>query len=111
MRISDWSSDVCSADLPSLDNLVRLGAAIAARRQQIRLVPLLGGEPEPSVRCVADAIVGFDNALTKNRDRAAPVADVGEVGDKPHFLCFLTNIDVDLAHWELVLDGGRQSGV
>src|SRR3546814_8133338 len=50
---------------PILDNLVRLGAAIAARRQQSRLVPLLGGEPEPSVRCVADAIVGFDKAPTK----------------------------------------------
>src|SRR3546814_8669669 len=32
MRISDWSSDVCSSDLPTLGDLLRLSAAEMSNR-------------------------------------------------------------------------------
>src|SRR3546814_15592635 len=34
MRISDWSSDVCSSDLHGLDGAAQLVAAVAAQRAQ-----------------------------------------------------------------------------
>src|SRR3546814_16770970 len=44
MRISDWSSDVCSSDLPLRDHLQR-GAARGGRRAAARAPGLLPADP------------------------------------------------------------------
>src|SRR3546814_20363750 len=103
MRISDWSSDVCSSDLrfpdiecPSLalqrpfrlqsvlNDLVCLRSAVAARWEQRRLLALVGRERQPRIRGVAYTIVGFNDASAKDGDCNGNIAGVREISDKPH---------------------------
>src|SRR3546814_15665973 len=48
MRISDWSSDVCSSDLRSLDH-TRIERRLAADDGGVELVPVLYSENRPGV--------------------------------------------------------------
>src|SRR3546814_11380653 len=48
MRISDWSSDVCSSDLRSLDH-TRIERRLAADDGGVELVPVLNSENRPGV--------------------------------------------------------------
>src|SRR3546814_7991847 len=83
MRISDWSSDVCSSDLPHLlgplfgefdRNLVaiedRLGVYIAARGSRVQIE----GEPEAAARA-RDVLTGLYNRLDEGHDIDAGMVD------------------------------------
>src|SRR3546814_16885644 len=74
MRISDWSSDVCSSDLISARSLHDRLATFAAGRASFRAPPLkvsaIGtfialtfSEPAPEMRALADAAVQRLDAL------------------------------------------------
>src|SRR3546814_19617979 len=74
MRISDWSSDVCSSDLISARSLHDRLATFAAGRASFRAPPLkvsaIGtfialpfSEPAPEMRALADAAVHRLDAL------------------------------------------------
>src|SRR3546814_6497179 len=44
MRISDWSSDVCSSDLSTKQNLSRVALRLPPVPHELRLVPVVGLE-------------------------------------------------------------------
>src|SRR3546814_17954578 len=101
MRISDWSSDVCSSDLLALDITAQpahcfetphMGFGIAFRRGRIvaqmgvdRVTPLIGGGDLVD-RAVGLAYPGIDRRAT----------DAGAVGVGPDILA-LTEFDLMIA--------------
>src|SRR3546814_4428061 len=50
MRISDWSSDVCSSDLISLDHMLALTAALVCLLLVAMTAPAAHAEGEPAGR-------------------------------------------------------------
>src|SRR3546814_15913604 len=72
MRISDWSSDVCSSDLFEVDEEVRLptDTTVAVRWRNLVGQRFLGLEPG-----TADALLAEGDEV----DRAADVVDLGQL--------------------------------
>src|SRR3546814_16288757 len=68
MRISDWSSDVCSSDLP---DFVRALGAIGAHRGAVRAHQIVAGDRR------------FEQVAVSGRQRAVEIA---AVGDDPRFV-------------------------
>src|SRR3546814_6283360 len=77
MRISDWSSDVCSSDLPSLPAI----ATSAHRRKRVLLhAPALNARAQARRhRAALDRII--DRRGARHVDRGADVADRPLAGD------------------------------
>src|SRR3546814_9064352 len=76
MRISDWSSDVCSSDLIDLHVRVRIRAgSIVDRDRRIRLdaVRGLGRRQRNLAHRHADAVAAADIDLATGRERLAHV--------------------------------------
>src|SRR3546814_5375042 len=70
MRISDWSSDVCSSDLPGYHGLFRLPAAVSKEYWRVDITATLPG----NLLHLEHAVFG-KNRVTKNM-----AADKNEVG-------------------------------
>src|SRR3546814_4888234 len=84
MRISDWSSDVCSSDLLSGERLWRLhlfhrAAAVRAGRDRRRAGPDTGYGPR-AVAAFTDGRHGA-RSLSRRRDRHRPFIDPDRSGD------------------------------
>src|SRR3546814_20149286 len=81
MRISDWSSDVCSSDLPKLD----LGSAGAAARVDVPLAVLAPAKADRSVRRdhVSAALVQRDGLPVRFVGLPEPVGDVRGAPEAP----------------------------
>src|SRR3546814_11925219 len=77
MRISDWSSDVCSSDLPSIESIkfTRLCLIALVIRVTIRKAVTPGGdsvmEPQFLIRCIDRQLAGRPNVLILIRGIAA----------------------------------------
>src|SRR3546814_1653952 len=92
MRISDWSSDVCSSDLPGVGKSTLLGAVIPRLREAGRTVGVIA--VDPSSRQTGGALLGDRLRLMTNaedsgvfvrsmaaRDRLGGLAEL-TVGDR-----------------------------
>src|SRR3546814_18087933 len=77
MRISDWSSDVCSSDLVGVDPPARFDIGFASNEQSLRVVASIvaGGELTPDgervITVIALAILLEDTGLSGCVRRAA----------------------------------------
>src|SRR3546814_13446220 len=69
MRISDWSSDVCSSDLPGAEQ----GEPVRLRDDQVR-----SDERNPAIDCVAEQMVGFGVMLIPPAALCDPGAAIDE---------------------------------
>src|SRR3546814_20626747 len=86
MRMSDWSSDVCSSDLPGAALLAALGAVEIVEEDallgegQPRLrafgFQLNGGQRHRDARGIEIHLVGIDDALVRNDVVVVRVEDV-----------------------------------
>src|SRR3546814_6647693 len=83
MRISDWSSDVCSSDLYTLPTNKRrlLFARVRAIAQRRRLVLLLAGPEEIALAWKADGFHGRSSRKCRHARliHTAPAHDVPEL--------------------------------
>src|SRR3546814_8885117 len=70
MRISDWSSDVCSSDLPALERWRWLGRRSGGKRHRPKLPRKGGGNPAPALN-------------GEKRRSATPVKDARPKKGKP----------------------------
>src|SRR3546814_9514593 len=88
MRISDWSSDVCSSDLPAY----RVGiVAVAGEECQRRRHPVLELDPvEPAQRVVhrlgvlLAGVIGIGDLAERLRHRQQHLVDEGDRLRRPH---------------------------
>src|SRR3546814_13727064 len=62
MRISDWSSDVCSSDLPGGDILAAREAGIVERRRDVHRITIGRSEADEALR-LHRAVAGFRGQL------------------------------------------------
>src|SRR3546814_6068642 len=74
MRISDWSSDVCSSDLPIRIPLERAHGLQQGKRMQLVVVVQQGHvlserDPESRVRCFCDMAIAVTRHVTDPRIR------------------------------------------
>src|SRR3546814_10270606 len=67
MRISDWSSDVCSSDLPGGDHGIRVQrhALDALLDQPLRQVRMIGRPLAADADVLAGALTGVDGELDR----------------------------------------------
>src|SRR3546814_16200423 len=73
MRISDWSSDVCSSDLDRVDGFVELHAAASFARPYH-----LAGQPGLFRQCDLQPLAGVDRDRRRQHH-----AVIGDVADAP----------------------------
>src|SRR3546814_7519201 len=113
MRISDWSSDVCSSDLAVVQHLHRIFAGVDHRpdreeHARTQLGPGAGAAgvdhfgrvvahlPEPAAAAIADdrIAMAFGLALDRVRDVAHAIAGLRLLAAEPH--AFLSDLDQPL---------------
>src|SRR3546814_18378991 len=70
MRISDWSSDVCSSDLPQDDGVDRAGFLAQPAIDAFHHVDIVARRPAAAV----GAWLGFDGDRLRRADRLAQLA-------------------------------------
>src|SRR3546814_2170411 len=81
MRISDWSSDVCSSDLLRHRAIAGVGQA---ERLRLRGVALRGGDPAVAMHFVQHEIAPCERLL-RILGAATGFGRLGQVGEEGHF--------------------------
>src|SRR3546814_5994090 len=79
MRISDWSSDVCSSDLPSSVLMNIIPAKVAGVERIVMMTPTPGGEINPVVMAAAH-IGGVDEIWRVGGAQAIAALAYGKIG-------------------------------
>src|SRR3546814_2115345 len=92
MRISDWSSDVCSSDLALIDHRAR----VAARRKDGGRVALRLRQREPHVGCRDGRLGTLDDPVAEDLHGRTRLSDIGERGNRAQLVGPLTDILVHL---------------